>query len=100
MDAGAVVTDGSADIRLERSPEGQVPSDAETHRADFSSRDLRLFREPVQARPAIRIEMRHRGLRGVLLPARASRVVEGDHRSGRLDTPINFRSSRNKSIPG
>src|ERR1700719_4229419 len=100
MDAGAVVTDRGADIRLERRAEGQVASDAETQCADFSSRDLRMFREPVQTRAAIRIEMRNRGLPGVLLAAGASRVIERDHRSGRVDAAINFRSSRNKSIPG
>src|SRR5580700_4576895 len=100
MDAGAVVTDRGADIRLERRAEGQVASDAETQCADFSARDLRMFRKPVQAGPAIRIEMRDRRLRGVLLAARASRVIEGDHRSGRFDAPIDFRSSSNKSVPG
>jgi hypothetical protein len=53
-----------------------VASDAETQCADFSSRDLRMFREPVQTRAAIRIEMRNRGLRGVLLAAGASGVIE------------------------
>ena len=52
MDAGAVVTDGGADIRLERRAERQVPPDAETQCADFSSRDLRMFRQPVQTGPA------------------------------------------------
>ena len=100
MNACAVVTDGGADIRLKRRAEGQVAPDAETQCADFSSRHLRMFGQPVQTGPAIRIEMCDRGFRGVLLPARPSGVIEGDHRSGRFDAAINFRSSRNKSIPG
>jgi hypothetical protein len=44
--------------------------------------------------------MRDRSLRGVLLAARASGVIKWDRRPRRLDAPINFRGSGNKSIPG
>ncbi len=100
MDAGAVVTDRGADIGLERSTEGEVAADAETHDADFPWRDHRMLGKPVQTSAAIGIEMRDRGLRGVLLAADASGVIEWDHRSRRFDAAINFRGSANKSIPG
>ncbi len=100
MDACAVVTDRCADIGLERSTEGEVAADAETYDADFPSRDLRMFGKPVQTSAAIGIEMRDRSLRGVLLAADASGVIEWDHRSRRFDAAINFRGRGNKSIPG
>src|SRR4029077_4703844 len=59
-----------------------------------------MFIEPVQTSPTIGIKMRDRSLRGVLLAARASRVIKRDHRSRRFDAPINFGGSGNKSIPG
>src|SRR6266705_2092202 len=49
---------------------------------------------------AIGIEMRDRSLCSLLLAAGPSGVIEGDYRSRRLDAPINFRRSSNKSVPG
>ena len=99
MDAGAVVADRGADIGLEPGTECEVAPYAETHDPYFPSRDLGMFGKPVQTSAAIRIEMRDGSLRGILLASGASRVIEWDHRSRRLDSPINFRGSGNKSIP-
>src|SRR5580692_1746480 len=100
MDARAVVTDGGANIRLERSSEGEVAADAETDDADFAARDLGIVSKPVQASAAIGIEMGDRSFGGGLLAAGAAGVIKRDHRSGRFDTAINFRRSSNKSVPG
>src|SRR6516164_5183769 len=100
MDACPVVADRCADIGLECSAEGEVAADAETHSTDFPWRDLGMFREPVQTSPAIGIKMRNRSLRGVLLAARASRIIKWNHRSGRFDAPINFRRGGDKSVSG
>ena len=100
MDASAVVTDRCADIGLERSTKGEVAADAETYDPDFSSGDLRVFGKPVQTSTAIGIEMRDRSLRGILLAADPSSVIEWDHRSRGFEAAIDFRGSGNKSIPG
>src|SRR5215471_558734 len=100
MDTGAVVTDRCADIGLERSTKGEVAADAETHYSDFSFGDLRVFGKPVQTSTAICIEMRNRSLRGILLAADPSSVIEGGHHSRWFEAAINFRGSGNKSIPG
>jgi hypothetical protein len=76
MDACTVVTDRCADIGLKRSTEGEVAADAETHDTDFVTRGFRMFGKPVQTSAAIGIEMRDRSLRGVLLAAGASGVIE------------------------
>src|SRR6266403_6190237 len=99
MDARAVVADRCADIGLERRSKREVPADTETHNTNFPWRDFRMYGKPVQASAAIGIEMPDRSLCSVLLAAGPSGVSEGDHRSRRLDAPINFRRSSNKSIP-
>src|ERR1700680_3166757 len=100
MDACGVVTDRCMDIGLERRTEGEVAADAETHDADFPWCDLRMLGKPVQASAAISIEMRNWSLRGVLLAADASGVIEWDRGSRWFDAAIDFRGSGNKSIPG
>jgi len=100
MDARSVVADRCADIGLKRSSKREVSADTETHATDFPWRDFRMYGKPTQTSPAIGIEMRYRSLRGVLLAAGPSGVIERDHRSRQLDAPINFRRSNNKSVPG
>jgi hypothetical protein len=100
VDACGVVTDRCADVGLEGSTEGEVAADAETHDADLLRRDFRVFGKPVETRAAIGIEMRDGSHRGVLLAARATGVIKGDHRSGRFDAAINFRGGGNKSVSG
>ena len=58
-----------------------------------------MFGKPVQTSAAIGIEMRDRSLRGVLLVAETSGVIESDHDSRWFDATIDFRGSGNKSIP-
>ena len=100
MDARGVVTDSRTDLWLERRTEGEVAADAETHNADFAWRDFGMLEKPVQTSAAIGIEMRDRSLRGVLLAADTSGVIESDHGSRWFDAAIDFRGSGNKSIPG
>src|SRR5262249_36761886 len=80
--------------------EGEMAADAESDDADFSSRDFRMFGEPIQARTAIGIEVGDRSLRGVLLAAGASGVVEGDHRAWWFDAAIDFRCGGDESVAG
>src|SRR6202043_2095635 len=100
MDACGVVTDRCMDIGLERRTEGEVAADAETHDPDFPWCDLRMLGRPVQAGPGIGMELPSGSLRGVLLAADASGVIESDHGSRWFDSAIDFRGSGNKSIPG
>jgi len=100
MDAGGVVTDRSADFRLERCTKSEVAPDTETHDADFPWRHLGVFRKPVQTGTAIGIEMCDRRLGRVFEATGASGVIEWHHCSRRFDAAINFRSRDNESIPG
>src|SRR5260370_25458473 len=59
-----------------------------------------MYGKPVQDSAALGIEMRDRSLCSVLMAAGPAGVIEGDRRSRRLDAPINFRRSSNKSVPG
>src|SRR5579863_4346855 len=100
MYSRAVVADRCANIGLERRAKRKVPADAETHDTDFPWRHFRMFGKPVQTRAAVGIEMRDRCLCSVLLAAGPSGVIEGNHRSRRLDAQVNFRRSSHKSVPG
>src|SRR5215471_10329698 len=100
MNASAVETDRCADIRLECSTESEVAADAETHGPDLSSCDLGVRRKPVKTSTAILIEMGDRSLRGILLPADASGIIERDHRPRWFSATIDFRGSCNNSAPG
>src|SRR5260221_14548882 len=100
MNPCPVITDRCPHIRLERRTKREVAANAKTCDADFARRDFRMYGKPVQASAAIGIEMRDRSLCSVLLAAAPSGVIEGDHRSRRLDPAINFWRRGNKSVTG
>jgi len=100
VNAGAVKTDGGADIGLKRSAKGEVPADAETHGSEVSRRDFCMSAEPVKRGAATSVEIRDGRFQGIFEATGAASVVEGNGRAGRLDTVIDLGSSGNESVTG
>ena len=77
-----------------------MPTDAETHGANFSCGNFRVFRQPIEAGPAVGIEMRNGCFLAVFKATRAAGVVERNCRTGRLDAAVDFGSGGDKPISG
>src|SRR5580704_2682106 len=99
MNSRPVITNRRAHVRLKCRAKRQVPANAKSHRPNFPARHLRMFCEPIQPRPAIRVKIRNWSLRRIRKPPRPPRVVECNCRPGRLKPPGNLRRGCNKSIP-
>ena len=77
-----------------------MPTNAETHGAKISGRDLRMSAEPIKCGAATGVEIGDGSFGGVFEATGAAGVVKRNGRSGRFDAVIDLGGGGDESVTG